>query len=161
MAQPGSALAWGARGREFESRHPDLIFLLMPYKDPAKKQAWQKQRNLKFTQMRATGTDVARFILWEARRSDKLRGRVCDLTKEEVESLIAEGCRYCGESQLRMTLDRIDNSKGHTKSNVVPACIRCNYARRDMPYDAWLCLADGMRRARQLGLFQHWTGRTR
>ena len=25
MAQPGSALAWGARGREFESRHPDQI----------------------------------------------------------------------------------------------------------------------------------------
>ena len=23
VAQPGSALAWGARGREFESRHPD------------------------------------------------------------------------------------------------------------------------------------------
>lgn len=23
VAQPGSALAWGARGRGFESRHPD------------------------------------------------------------------------------------------------------------------------------------------
>ncbi len=23
VAQPGSALAWGARGREFESRHAD------------------------------------------------------------------------------------------------------------------------------------------
>ena len=26
VAQPGSALAWGARGREFESRHPDQSF---------------------------------------------------------------------------------------------------------------------------------------
>ena len=25
VAQPGSALAWGARGREFESRHPDQV----------------------------------------------------------------------------------------------------------------------------------------
>ncbi len=25
VAQPGSALAWGARGREFESRHPDIV----------------------------------------------------------------------------------------------------------------------------------------
>jgi DNA-binding transcriptional MerR regulator len=25
VAQPGSALAWGARGREFESRHPDQL----------------------------------------------------------------------------------------------------------------------------------------
>ena len=26
VAQPGSALAWGARGREFESRHADHLF---------------------------------------------------------------------------------------------------------------------------------------
>ncbi len=26
VAQPGSALAWGARGREFESRRPDQYF---------------------------------------------------------------------------------------------------------------------------------------
>ena len=26
VAQPGSALAWGARGREFESRRPDQSF---------------------------------------------------------------------------------------------------------------------------------------
>ena len=54
----------------------------MPYKDPLKKQAWQRRRTLKFSQMRAAGIDVARFILREARRSDRLRGRVCDLTKE-------------------------------------------------------------------------------
>jgi hypothetical protein len=101
----------------------------MPYKDLEKKRAWQKRRNLMFSQMRAAGVDVARFILREARRSD--------------------------------TLDRIDNSKGHTRDNVVPACIRCNYARRNMPYEAWLCLTDGMKRARELGLFKEWTGRTR
>ena len=27
VAQPGSALAWGARGREFESRRPDFFKL--------------------------------------------------------------------------------------------------------------------------------------
>ncbi len=26
VAQPGSALAWGARGREFESRHADHLY---------------------------------------------------------------------------------------------------------------------------------------
>lgn len=133
----------------------------MPYKDPFKKQAWQRQRTLKFSQMRAAGIDVARFILREARRSDRLRGRVCDLTKDQIESLISRGCSYCGETGLRMTLDRIDNSGGHTLDNVVPACIRCNYARRDMPYEAWLCLVEGMRQARELGLFKAWTGRTR
>jgi hypothetical protein len=133
----------------------------MPYKDLEKKRAWQKRRNLMFSQMRAAGVDVARFILREARRSDTLRGQTCDLTKSEIEQLIGRGCSYCGETALRMTLDRIDNSRGHTRDNVIPACIRCNYARRNMPYEAWLCLTDGMRRARELGLFKEWTGRTR
>jgi hypothetical protein len=30
VAQPGSALAWGARGREFKSRRPDQSFLYLP-----------------------------------------------------------------------------------------------------------------------------------
>ena len=133
----------------------------MPYKDSEKRKEYQRRRDLVFKRMRAEGVDVARFILREARRSDKLRGVVCDLTKAQIETLIAKGCDYCGEMNLRMTLDRIDNSKGHTLSNVVPACIRCNYARRNMPYEAWLCLAEGMRRARELNLFGVWTGRTR
>ncbi len=114
-----------------------------------------------FSQMRAAGIDVARFILREARGSDTLRGQTCELTKAEIEQLITRGCCYCGETELRMTLDRIDNHLGHKRDNVVPACIRCNYARRNMPYEAWLCLRDGMRRARELGLFKDWTGRTR
>ena len=133
----------------------------MPFKDPDRRREYHRQRDLLLKRMRAEGVDVARFILREARRSDKLRGRACDLTKAQIESLIAAGGRYCGETGLRMTLDRVDNSKGHTSDNVVPACIRCNYARRDMPYEAWLCLAGGMRRARELGLFKGWTGRTR
>ena len=133
----------------------------MPYKDIEKRREYNRRRDEVFKRMRAEGVDVARFILREARRSDRLRGRVCDLTKAEIESLIAGGCSYCGETEMRMTLDRVDNSKGHTLDNVVPACIRCNYSRRDMPYEAWLCLADGMRRARELNLFKGWTGRTR
>src|SRR3712207_1689454 len=133
----------------------------MPFKDPDRRKEYHRRRELVLKRMRAEGVDVARFILREARRADKLRGRACALTKTQIESLIAPGCVSCGEPRLRMTLDRIDNSKGHTSDNVVPACIRCNYARRDMPYEAWLCLAGGMRRARELGLFKGWTGRTR
>jgi hypothetical protein len=36
-------------------------------------------------------------------------------------------CHYC--SRPATGLDRIDNSKGHLKSNCVPACIRCNWVR--------------------------------
>lgn len=100
--------------------------------------------------------------IWQdTRRSDKKAGLTNDLTKEFIATLIQKGCFYCGETQIRMTLDRIDNNQGHLMSNVVSACIRCNYARRAMPYEAWLLVAKGMREAREAGLFGDWTGRCR
>jgi hypothetical protein len=72
--------------------------------------------------------------------------------------VIGEPCVYCGEAEARRSLDRIDNSKGHTKANVVGSCERCNYVRRDMPYEAWLAVAPGMRIARELELFADWNG---
>jgi hypothetical protein len=60
-----------------------------------------------------------------------------------------------------MTLDRIDNQLGHIKSNVVAACIRCNYTRGAMPYEAWLFLAPGMQAAQQAKAFGNWDGRCR
>jgi len=57
-----------------------------------------------------------------------------------------------------MTLDRINNSKGHLMNNVVPACRRCNTTRGDMPYKAWLFLVDGMRKARLANAFGNWNG---
>lgn len=97
-------------------------------------------------------------VVDDARRADRARGRDNDLTVEAVSGLLQGPCLYCGETGLRMTLDRIDNSIGHTLANVVPACERCNYARRDMPYEAWLVVADAMRVARERGLFGIWTG---
>lgn len=89
--------------------------------------------------------------------------RLCNylMTVEFVQQMIEGGCSYCGESELRMTLDRIDNSQGHTRENVVAACIRCNYTRKDMPHGAWILLAPAMKVARECGLFGAWTGRTR
>ncbi len=133
----------------------------MPYKDQQKKRLWQRIRDARDKEIRASNADPARWILVEARRGDKRSGLACDLTKEKIASMIAQGCAYCGETELRMTLDRIDNAKAHTADNVVPACIRCNYARRHMPYQAWSRLAPGMKEARELGLFGGWTGRTR
>ena len=57
-----------------------------------------------------------------------------------------------------MTLDRIDNEIGHVFANVVGSCVRCNLIRRHMPYAAWMCIVPGLRKAREEGLFQGWTG---
>ena len=114
--------------------------------------------------MRAKRRDpdlVPRHVYSDSRKSDQKRGFPNDLTFDFVCEVLAKGCSYCGETQLRMTLDRIDNATGHTQSNVNPSCIRCNYARGAMPYQAWLCLVPGMREAREKGLFLAWTGRAR
>lgn len=104
---------------------------------------------------------LAQIIIRDSKGSDKKFSRENDLTIEFVEGLIGCGCLYCGETELRITLDRIDNSKGHLQGNVVPACIRCNYARGSMPHAAWMCLLKGLTEAREKGLFGDWTGRCR
>lgn len=101
---------------------------------------------------------VAQHILMDSRKSDKLVGRENDLDKVWIDEVIKSGCSYCGEQEIRMTLDRIDNSLGHLKSNVRPACGRCNYLRRDMPFSAWLMIVPSVRVAREAGAFKTWNG---
>lgn len=104
---------------------------------------------------------LAQIIMVDSKGSDKKHGRENDLTRDFVQRTIQCGCSYCGETELRITLDRIDNNKGHLQNNVVAACIRCNYARGSMPYEAWLCCVPGMKEAREKSLFGDWTGRCR
>jgi hypothetical protein len=93
----------------------------------------------------------------DSRNSDRKAGRKGhDLDWAFVKEVTSKGCSYCGETSLRMTLDRIDNDRAHSKSNVVPACIRCNYLRGSMPYSAWLHIVPAVRSARDLGLFGSW-----
>ena len=94
----------------------------------------------------------------DTRNGDRKLGRVNDLTVAWIEDAIKDGCRYCGAVDLKMSLDRIDNTLGHIMVNVVPACIRCNYMRRDMPHAAWLELLPAIRRVREMGFFESWVG---
>lgn len=95
-------------------------------------------------------------ILKDSRCSDKKYGRENDLTRTFIETAIARECSYCGDTERMMTLDRVDNAIGHIQSNVVAACNRCNYIRRDMPYEAWLLVAPTIRAARLRGLLDGW-----
>lgn len=91
------------------------------------------------------------------RGADAKKKVLFDLTRGDVASMVALPCSYCGDTNARMTLDRIDNSKGHTKGNVVPACYRCNMIRRNMPYEAWLLIAPAIKTAREAGAFGDWS----
>lgn len=110
-------------------------------------------------QARMRNTNPAQAILGDARRADKKRRRANDLDIDFIRNAICQPCSYCAEESLRMTLDRIDNSKGHTKGNVLPCCIRCNMARGNMPFEAWQYLVPGVRSARTAGAFGTWVGR--
>lgn len=48
-----------------------------------------------------------------------------------IEYIIDSSCYYCGISNGKLGCDRLDNSKGHTKVNVVPCCRLCNQTRLD------------------------------
>lgn len=124
---------------------------------PGKVEEWAKKQSAKRREERKLGLNTARFILHDSRRSDRKKGFDNDLDHLFINELISAGCHYCGETGLKMTLDRVDNGQGHLKENVLPACIRCNYIRRDMPIKAWFVVAESIRKAREDGLFGKWT----
>jgi hypothetical protein len=66
------------------------------------------------------------------RRKDAKNGlHLCDIDIEwMIKNILLKPCVYCGDTK-RVGCDRIDNSKGHTKDNVVPCCIECNTARNN------------------------------
>lgn len=110
---------------------------------------------------RSDPAHLARIVLQDSKGRARKKELEHSLTLDEIVSLVAQPCSYCGETELRMTLDRADNARGYVFENVAPACIRCNYARKNMPYAAWIEVAKGMRSAREQGLFGDWTGRAR
>lgn len=65
------------------------------------------------------------------RCKDKKRGFEFNITHRWfAENIITQPCTYCGNTK-NVGCDRIDNSKGHTIENVIPACYDCNTLRRN------------------------------
>ena len=64
------------------------------------------------------------------KNKDKKMGvSICDMDIEwMVLHILTKPCIYCGDT-YRIGADRIDNTEGHTKANVVPCCYECNCAR--------------------------------
>lgn len=63
---------------------------------------------------------------------------ICNNAKEDSKS--SEYARKNGDFVYN-GLDRIDNSKPHTKDNVVPSCKWCNYAKRERSpadFELWI-----------------------
>lgn len=85
--------------------------------------------------------DKVSRMLSQYRLADKKKGLSFDIDKQWLFDNIKNGqCHYCGDTK-RLGLDRIDNSKGHTKDNVVLCCYECNIARgNNFTYEEMLIL---------------------
>lgn len=69
-----------------------------------------------------------------AKSSSRRRGLEWSIQKSEFKEFLTKKCHYC-EGSLSPTgigLDRLDNSKGYTISNVVPCCGDCNKVRSNI-----------------------------
>lgn len=71
---------------------------------------------------------------------------------EFIEGMFKGGCIYCGEKDWHeLGLDRIDNSKGHSKDNVVCACRLCNWVRNSkFSFQEMLILGETIRYIKKL-----------
>lgn len=79
-------------------------------------------------------TEIGRAIrlIKAYRSSDKKRGHQFDLSKEWfIENILRKSCYYCGTNN-QIGAERVVNSVGHIKSNIIPCCAVCNSVRSDI-----------------------------
>jgi len=72
------------------------------------------------------------------RNSAKQRNYKLELSFKQFCEVIDNPCVYCGETEERIGVDRIDNSVGYTLENSAPCCKICNFMKRAMSVDDFL-----------------------
>lgn len=110
------------------------------------------------------GEAAKRGLLQMYRIGARRRGCVWDLTDEEFYVLTQRPCHYCGVlpstvycredlngDYVYTGLDRVDNSKGYSRENILPCCTRCNMAKRAMTYGGFLAWVKRIYEHRELG----------
>lgn len=64
--------------------------------------------------------------------SAKARGIEMELDFSTFSEIVSLPCSYCGDSESKIGIDRINNSIGYTRENSVACCRSCNYMKKDM-----------------------------
>jgi hypothetical protein len=61
----------------------------------------------------------------------KIRNIGFELTREEFEQIVLQGCYYCGESKEGevVGIDRVDSTRQYLLENCVPCCKICNFMK--------------------------------
>jgi hypothetical protein len=89
-------------------------------------------------------------------KRDRSKGVLNTISYEEYDVICKQSCYYCEEAPSN-GVDAFDNSLGHTTSNCVPCCERCNYILGDVPREAKIALKDGLLCIGKLKLMDNWT----
>lgn len=98
-----------------------------------------------------------RYAFKRVAKDARARGLKFNITLDFFSEKCHEPCHYCGGTDRNSIsirskradryivrnfryngLDRKDNDKGYTEENCVPACIICNRAKREMPYNEFI-----------------------
>lgn len=121
----------------------------------------RKEGNLK--QRKPTATFFSLYRVYE--RSAAARNLKFSITFKDAVLLFKQPCYYCNVSPFRIWkskvkdgqanevyngIDRIDNTKGYIKNNVVPSCTYCNYAKRDRTVKDFLNWVDQIHKYHKL-----------
>lgn len=96
---------------------------------------WQRYR----LKMKDTPLYRAQYQVRSYRRDDVNNGfgDVIDFDAQWViDNIYSKQCIYCGETDWKkLGCDRIDNTKPHTKDNVVCSCWECNNERQKQTFE--------------------------
>lgn len=97
------------------------IFFGRPKKKGSKTPKDYRQSNIR--------AKASKMISTYKNKDKKNSTKICDISIDwMIENIFKKECTYC-QSKINIGCDRIDNLKGHTKDNVLPACVTCNTAR--------------------------------
>ena len=106
-------------------------------KDAARRIAYRethrKEKSVQWKQRYQT--PPGKYIAYKSSARD--RGWEFTLTKEEFAELWQQSCFYCGGEIATIGLDRIDNTQGYNKGNVVSCCSTCNYMKATKTFDEY------------------------
>lgn len=96
-----------------------------------KRKRFSKERK-GFTDTKSSIRAKASKMISSYKHKDLVMGvSVCDMDINwAMENIFSKPCVYCGDT-YRVGADRLDNTKGHTKDNVVPCCVECNTAKNE------------------------------
>jgi hypothetical protein len=95
------------------------------------KKSDEKRKNRVRNYQEEARRNIEHYWIDFCRRNKEKREKFVNLTQEQFNRLVTSPCFYCAYSNEKeiVGINRIDNEKGYSLENCVPACKFCNRAK--------------------------------